>query len=152
MYQLNHSTQIIFDIHYDTRCYIEEVKNMISDMIDAYSPELIGKGCEQAFIHELIRQIFDFMTDDYSRFNSYVANFPNFSRFVGIDSYCKHDTTYRDLRELAHRIATSFYFQLRNEGLLRFSSNGEFPFILNHPDETFILLQYIGNQPLQFKY
>lgn len=149
MQSLNPPSQIIFDIHYDTRIAIEELKTMISDLIDVYAPELVGKGYERAFVHELIRQIFDVMTDDYSRFTTYIAHWPNFNRFVGLQSYCKHETTIRDLTELCHRIANSFYFHLRDEGLFRLTVNGEFPFILNHPDDTFILLQYTGQQPLQ---
>src|SRR5574343_85941 len=146
----NQPNQILFDIHYDTRAAIEETKTMISDLIDVYAPDLVGKGYERAFIHELIRQIFDVMTGDYSVFTSYLNYFPNFNRFLGIQQYCIHETTMRDLQELSLRIANSLYFQIRDEGLFRLSVNGEFPFILNHPDDTFILLQYTGTTPLQF--
>jgi hypothetical protein len=119
-------------------------------MIDCYAPNLANTGLERAFIHEMIRQIFDFMTSDYVKYTAYLQTFPNFSRFIGFNDYCKSQEGLQELKGLTNSIANGFFFHLRDEGLFRLSNDDTFPFILNNPDSTYLLLQYIGSAP--FKY
>lgn len=140
-------SNIILDYDYDVKCLMREAKDVVSDMIDAYAPHRSHDNLEVAFVHELVRQVFDVMTPDYTLFSQYLANFPNFNQFIGFADYAKSQEGIQRLHALSQSIAHGLFFTLRNEGFFAYIENGQFPFILNQPDEFFLMLQYTGSKP-----
>lgn len=137
---------LILDIDYQAAEAIRELSEMIHDLIAAYAPDLLENPHfrpEYNFVQETIRQIFDFMTDDFAKFTLLLEEFPNFSRYPAIQRWAMHDTTYGDLREYCKQIAVALFFQMRDRGLFQTSQVPGFHFILSDSGPMHITLERV---------
>ena len=146
MFNQPHPQYLVLDIDYQAAESIRELSDMIIDLVTAYAPDLLENPhfrVDHNFIQETIRQIFDFMTDDFAKFTLLLESFPNFSRYPGIQRWAIHDTTYGDLREYCKQIAVALFFQMRDRGLFQTSQVPGFHFILSDSGPMHITLERV---------
>lgn len=132
---------LILDIDYQVSQIAIEMQEMISDLLAIYASHLLNTGVEQNFFIEVVRQVFDYMTDDFVTFQNLVNKFPNFSRFQHVQLYILNNTTQNEIAQFCRTIATGLFFQMRNLGLFNTSVSHGFHFILREAGETHILLE-----------
>lgn len=137
---------LVLDINYQAIEIIRELSEMIRDLITVNAPDLLDNPNfrpEFNFVQETIRQIFDFMTDDFAKFNLLLESFPNFSRYPTIQRWVFNDITLANLREFCKQLAVSIFFQIRDQGLFQVSTVPGFHFILSDSGAMHITLEKI---------
>lgn len=137
---------LVLDIDYQAATAMNDLCEMIREIIACYAPDLLENPNyrpEINFIQETIRQIFDFMTDDFAKFTLLLESFPNFNRYPSIERWAFHENTYQDLREYCKQIAVALFFQMRNQGLFQVSNIPGFHFILSDSGPMHITLERV---------
>lgn len=149
MFNQHRPQYLVMDINHQATIAIHELSEMIRELVSTYAPDLMEIPQfrpDHNFIQETIRQIFDFMTDDFAKFTLLLEEFPNFSRYPSIHRWAVHDTTYGDLREYCKQIAVTLFFQMRDQGLFQTSQGPGFHFILSDSGPMHITLEQVPMQ------
>lgn len=137
---------LVLDIDYQAGEAIQQLTTMIQELVAVYAPDLIANPHYRPdvnFVQETIRQIFDFMTDDFAKYTLLLEEFPNFSRYPAIERWVLHETTFRDLRDYCKQIAVALFFQMRDRGLFQMSKTSGFHFILSDSGPMHITLEKV---------
>lgn len=132
---------LVLDIDYQIMQIAAELKNLIADLLANYADHLTDTRVEQTTFEEVVRQVFDYMTDDFSQFEKLIHSFPNYSRFQHAELYIRNSSTNNEIVQLCRSIAIGFFFQMRDLGLFNTTTVHGFHFILREVGETHIVLE-----------